>query len=93
MDDILKLDIVRSILPYVDAQFDSHKFICEFIYRLPTIYGNLLIKYDDVTRAHAEIANYLRNHCRELNILKTGVKESLDIYSNYTVCSTWEKLS
>lgn len=93
VNEILRIEIVSSILPFVETRFDSHNFICEFIYRLPTIYANLLIKYDDTTRAHAEIANFLRYNSSKLHIQKIGESVSPDIFGTPSSCALWEKTS
>ncbi|MGM9814720.1 MAG: hypothetical protein ACI3ZX_01230 [Candidatus Aphodosoma sp.] len=81
-----------QIIDLLQDSFDSHAFICEYIIHFPTPYGKLLIKHNNVTTAHAEIANFLRNYSNELNIYKTGDSESADIFGKITPCAKWQKI-
>ena len=85
-------DIFASIVNDMKNEFDSHDFIKEFIWRNPTIYGNLLIKYDNVTRAHAEISRFLLDHSRTLMIEKVGEKDSDGIFDHSTSCANWRRV-
>ncbi len=81
------------IIKVLDREFDSHDFICEYIYRFPSSYGELLIKHNNVNSAHAEIANFLRYNSSVLNICKIGEMESADIFGTPTICALWENMS
>ena len=65
--------------------------IKEFIWRHPKKYGELLIKHNNVTRAHAEISNFLLNHANSLEIEKTKEDGSDDIFGHVTPCAKWRK--
>lgn len=88
------MDITEAqyIVNLMHNTFDSHDFICEYIYRFPSSYGDLLVKHNNTTTAHAEIANFLRDNSSALNIRKTGDTESADIFRNIAPCASWEKL-
>ncbi|MDE7426887.1 MAG: hypothetical protein K2M79_03715 [Muribaculaceae bacterium] len=81
------------IIKLMKPEFDSHDFIFEFINQFPSSYGKLLIKHNSATTANAEIANNLRNNSSELNILKIGEVESVNIYGHLTICALWRKES
>ena len=84
-------DAVIKIMP---SEFDSHLFIRKFIYKFPSIYGSLLIKHNNVTTTHGEIANILRNNSIRLGIEKIDepMNPSVDIFDNLAKCATWSKL-
>ena len=83
---------VRQVIDILGNEFDSHKFIREFILRCTGTYGELLIKHGNVTTAHAEIANYLRSHADELEIEKLRNDEiSADIFGNDVTNTFWKK--
>ena len=88
------LNACDAVVRLMPTRFDSHLFIRKFIYNFPSLYGRLLIKYDNVTNAHAEIANTLRNYSVELCIQNIdGSKSvSVDIFDNPTRCAIWYKL-
>lgn len=88
----ISFEEVDHLIRLMNDTFDSHTFICEYIYRFPSSYGGLLIKHNNVTTAHAEIANFLRNKSIELNIRKVGDSESADIFGNNVPCAKWSKL-
>ncbi len=89
---IMRLEEVREIVNRLESEFDSHKFIREFIFACTRSYGNLLVKHGNVTTAHAEIANFLRNHAEELSIEKIGEdKISKDIFGNDVPNANWRK--
>ena len=72
--------------------FDSHDFIRQFIWDCPKVYGNLLIKHGNVTTAHAEISNFLKNYASSLGIIENGDNESEDLFKNIKPCAQWEKM-
>ena len=84
-------EIVKVIVKDMNDEFDSHDFIKEFIWRHPKDYGELLIKHENVTRAHAEISNFLLNHANSLGIKKTKEDGSDDIFGHVTPCAEWKK--
>ena len=89
---IMELEEVREIVISLGSEFDSHEFIKEFILGCTRVYGNLLVKHGDVTTAHAEIANFLRNHVEELGIEKIGEdKISKDIFGNDVPNANWRR--
>lgn len=71
--------------------FDSHDFIKEFMKTQTKSYADLLNKHDDVTKAHAEIGNYLRIHAKDLGIIQMEEESpSLDVFNNITPCANWQ---
>ena len=87
----MNIEETLIILSVLDDNFDSHDFIREYINRLPSSYGELLIKHNNVNLAHAEIANFLRTNANILNIHRIGATESNDIFGNKAGCAKWEK--
>ena len=84
-----------AVIEKLNPEFDSHDFIKVFIFDYPESYGNLLVKHKNVTTAHAEIAKYLLNHAKGLNIEKCSgfqSNESMDIFGNQTECAAWKKV-
>lgn len=88
----MTLNEARNICSILKESFDSHDFISEYIFRFPSSYGDLLIKHNNVTTAHAEIANFLRLNSAQLHIRKTGEIESEDIFRHPVPCASWEKI-
>ncbi|MGM9844491.1 MAG: hypothetical protein ACI30S_09750 [Muribaculaceae bacterium] len=88
----MDIEEFKQIIDLLQDTFDSHAFICEYINRFPTSYGKLLIKHNNVTTAHAEIANFLRNNSNELNIYKSGDTVSADIFGKITPCAKWQRI-
>lgn len=88
----MTLDESVAICTILADIFDTHDFIREYIYRFPYSYGELLMKHNNVTTAHAEIANFLRNNVGKLNIRKSGDSESEDIFKHRVKCANWEKI-
>ena len=83
---------VQEILSLMPQNFDSHDFIRKFIWECPKVYGELLIKYENVSTAHAEISNYLRYNASKLGIKELDEKtESEDIFKTKRPCANWEK--
>lgn len=88
----MNIDIVASIVETMKENFDSHDFIKEFVWRYPSIYGQLLVDLDDVALAHAQISNYLLNHAQELGIEKTSEVDSDNLFGHITPCGKWHKM-
>ena len=88
------LNACDAVIRLMPTRFDSHQFIRKFIYNFPSLYGKLLIKHDNVTTAHAEIANTLKNYSVKLCIQEVnGSKDiSVDIFNNLAKCAVWYKL-
>lgn len=85
-------DEIKIVVDMMDNGFDSHAFILKLLEKRPAVYGQLLIKYNNVTNAHAEISNFLRNHAMELGIKeKENKAESKDIFGNTKPCAQWVK--
>lgn len=71
--------------------FDSHDFIKVLMKTYTKSYANLLNKHNDVTKAHAEIGNYLRLHAKDLGIIQMEEESlSLDVFNNITPCANWQ---
>ena len=89
------IDACAAVIGMMPSQFNSHQFIRKFIYNFPSSYGKLLMKHDNVTTAHGEIANVLRNNSIKLRIQKIDEPkcESVDIFDNLATCATWSKFS
>lgn len=86
-------DEIEMVVKMMEKSFDSHVFILKLLEKHPAVYGQLLIKYNNVTNAHAEISNYLRNYATTLGIKEKGNKaDSKDIFGNTKPCAQWEKL-
>lgn len=88
----MTIDEAISICDLLADVFDSHDFIREYIYQFPYSYGELLMKHNNVTTAHAEIANFLRNNSAELNIRKAGESETEDLFRHMVKCAIWKKI-
>ena len=65
------------------------------IFKYPYSYGALLIQYNNVTVAHAEIANFLWRNAPILSILRVdnSSHKSNDIFGNLTTCAKWAKIN
>ena len=88
----LTINNVKNLVDEMDNSFDSHAFILKLLERLPSVYGQLLIKHDNVTTAHAEISNFLRNNATDLHIKEEERKsESMDIFGIVNPCAQWQK--
>lgn len=81
----------KTIIELLGKQFDSHEFIRRFIYTYPSSYGKLLQKYNNVSTAHGEIANFLRRNAGELNIERLDKEESNNILGNESLNVQWGK--
>lgn len=83
-----------SVIAELGEHFDSHDFIKDFIFKYPSTYGTMLIKYKSVTRTHAEIANFLRLNSTSLSILRVDDMnhKSCDIFGNLAPCAKWTKV-
>ena len=85
-------DEIKIVVDMMDNNFDSHAFILKLLEEYPAVYGQLLIKHNNVTTAHAEISNFLRNHAMGLGIKeKENKAESKDIFGSTKPCAQWEK--
>ena len=81
-----------EVVKLLPEEFDSHEFIREFIFNCPQPYGRLLIKHNNVSTAHGEIANILRNNSCRLNIEQSGYKVySNDIFGRQALNALWHK--
>lgn len=89
----MTLEEAIAVIGELDKHFDSHDFIKKFIFKYPASYGTVLIKHNDVTTSHAEMANFLRLNEDAMSILKTDEvsHKSYDIFGNPTPCSKWVK--
>lgn len=83
----------QTVIRKMPCKFDSHDFILKFIFEYPAVYGGLLIKHKNVTTAHAEISNFLRNYSTSLRIKEKGKIESEDIFKFIRPCAQWEKMN
>lgn len=90
-DRIMNEEIFSSIVEDMNNEFDSHDFIKEFIWRHPAIYGQLLVKYDNVRIAHNQIGKFLLNHADVLEIEKVGDSGTDDIFGHVNSCAKWKK--
>lgn len=88
----MNIENVRTIINNMKDEFDSHDFIKEFIWQNPVLYGEILGKHENVTRAHAEISKFLLNHASTLGIKKYGEEGTDDIFGHITPCAQWRKL-
>lgn len=83
---------IEMVVKIMDNSFDSHAFILKLLEKFPSVYGQLLIKHDNVTTAHAEISNFLRNNATDLHIKEEERKsESMDIFGIVNPCAQWQK--
>ena len=90
----INYDEIADIVSIMDYEFDSHQFINSFVKKYPTSYGYLLIKYDDVTSTHSQIANFLRNNAKDLQIEEDANKEkSNSIFGNEVPNAHWRKIN
>lgn len=87
----MTLEETVAICEMLGDKFDSHEYICKYLYQFPVSYGMLLIKHENVRNANAEIALFLTNHSSELHIRKIGETKSTDMLGNMTSCAAWEK--
>lgn len=92
-NNMIAIADVVNVIEKMPAAFDSHQFISGFIQMCPRSYGQLLVAHNNVTLAHAEIANFLRNNSVALKIKKTGESETDDIFGNTAKCALWTKNS
>lgn len=84
-------DEIVKLLP---KEFDSHEFIRKFIFNYPQRYGQLLIKHNNVSTAHGEIANFLRNNSCRLSIEQSLYKVySNDIFGLQKLNALWHKIN
>lgn len=84
--------IAQNIITDFDKNFDSHRFIRELLKNYPSVYAKLLLKYNDVGRANAEIANFLRNHAVEIGITELPEQSlSVDLFLVNTLNASWQK--
>ena len=83
-----------EVVKLLPKEFDSHEFIHKFIFNYPQRFGQLLIKHNNVTTAHGEIANYLRNNSCRLNIEQSLYKVySNDIFGLQRFNTLWQKIN
>lgn len=83
---------VKMVVNMMDDSFDSHAFILKLLEKRPAVYGQLLIKHNNVTTAHAKISNFLRYYAKELGIKEEENKvESKDIFGITKPCAQWGK--
>lgn len=89
----MTLEEAATVIGELDKHFDSHDFIKKFIFKYPASYGTILIKQNDVTTSHAEMANFLRHNADALSIFKIdeASNKSYDIFGNPAPCSKWVK--
>lgn len=90
----MDINIFESIIEELiqdSNTFDSHDVIKKIIWSEPVSYANLLIKHENVTNAHAEISNFLRNKSNDLHIEKVNcAHKSPDIFGNDVECALWK---
>lgn len=87
-------DIIRDKL---DNKFDSHEFIMALLKELPKVYGEFLIKHNNVARADAEISRWLSANTSELKIERilspsSEAYVSKNILGNESSCAQWRKI-
>jgi len=88
----LTTEVIQNVVDMMESNFDSHAFILRLLRESPSVYGQLLIKHNNVTTAHAEISNFLRNLAKELGIKeKEHESESVDIFGIINPCALWER--
>lgn len=84
--------IAQNIITDFDKNFDSHRFIRGLLKNYPSVYAKLLLKHNDVGRANAEIANFLRNHAVEIGITELPEQSlSVDLFLVKTLNASWQK--
>lgn len=93
MDIEIATSVIEDLL-HCNRIFDSHAFIRAFIKTHPSVYGQMLIEYDNVTVAHSVIANFLLNNSKELGIERMNEDNmSRDIFDIETPCAGWRVLT
>lgn len=93
MDIEIATSVIEDLL-HCNRIFDSHAFIIAFIKTHPSVYGQMLIEYDNVTVAHSVIANFLLNNSKELGIERMNEDNmSRDIFDIETPCAGWRVLT
>lgn len=89
----MNIEIAKSLVGYLlqdNKTFDSHAFIRAFIKTYPSVYGQMLIEYDNVKVTHSVIANFLLNNANELRIDRLDSDSiSRDIFDIDTPCAEW----
>ena len=80
-----------NVIKKLSDVFDSHEFIKWFIWKYPTEYAVILIKHNNVTRAHASMARFLKSKAKKLNIIQDGTTTSKDIFGNEVENACWRK--
>ena len=88
----LTTEVIRNVVDMMESNFDSHAFILRLLRESPSVYGQLLIKHNNVTTAHAEISNFLRNNAKVLHIKEEEHEsESVGIFGIVNSCAQWQK--
>ena len=94
----MEISVIKAVIDTMPQEFDSHDFIRKLIWEAPQTYGELLVKHENVTTAHAEISKYLLNYSGELGIEKATIdneklkeRMSADIFGNIVPCAMWNK--
>jgi hypothetical protein len=88
----MNIQEIKEIVDALEKEFDSHAFIRKYMEKFPQSYGELLMKHGNVTTAHAEISNCLRNNTTSLGIKKNGSVRSLDVFLKMTSNALWSKV-
>ena len=90
---IMRIEDARTIIAFIRKRsFDSHDFIRKMLMRNAALYGEILIRYNDVKTADREIGKFLQNYSVNLDIAKINTVESPNILNNITPCALWRKL-
>lgn len=92
----MEIDLFKSIIEELDSEFDSHRFIKEFMERHEREYVEMLYKNintpNGIFRAvDAEIARFLSVHAVELGIRKQGREPSGNPKMNVSENQKWQK--
>ena len=66
----MEIEKTKAIVEKLGNEFDSHSFIRKLLEMCPNVYGELLMKYNDVTIVDAQIAIFLLNNALELTCFK-----------------------
>lgn len=88
----VKIRIFKEIIDVLHEYFDSHAFIRLLFEKHPEIYAEFLSNKKDVATGHWQIANFLSKNGKELNIVKDGEIDSLNVFCNVSRNSIWKKL-
>lgn len=88
----MEIEKTKAIVEKLGNEFDSHSFIRKLLEMCPNVYGELLMKYNDVTIVDAQIAIFLLNNAIELRIEKIQDNfKSANILGNNSPNSLWRK--